>query len=355
MLHFLAFCGIKYGMNLRRLLSLSVLLSVSVAVSAQEQGRPASRAIQLDVAVSAKAGPPTTGLTQQDFVLLDNKSPRPITSFKAVTSAQEQVEVILLIDAVNMPFTTSAYVRHQVEDFLKTKDGRLGHPTSIAVLTDKGAQIQKGFTTDGALLRESLDKFDIGLREIGRNTGIEGAEERTEISLAAVRQLAGYASTLPGRKIVLWISPGWPLLSGVHVQLDDRQQQAIFRDVVALSTLLRQARLTLYDINPLGAVENIAETYRYEEFLRGIAKPGQTDIADLSLQVLSAQSGGLVLEGSTDVTGEIQHCFDDANSWYQISFDGAPAEHANEYHHIEIKVNKPNLSARTRDGYYAQP
>jgi hypothetical protein len=41
--------------------------------------------------------------------------------------------------------------------------------------------------------------------------------------------------------------------------------------------------------------------------------------------------------------------------WYEISFVAAGADYPNDYHHIEIKVDKPGLMARTRDGYYAQP
>jgi VWFA-related protein len=342
-------------MTLRHILSLAALVCSFAAGSAQQKAAPPARTLEVDVTVAAKSGQPVTGLTQQDFTVLDNKSPRPITSFQPVSAAQAQVEFILIIDAVNMPFTTSAYVRGELNKFLNSNDGHLSHPTTIAVLTDSGTKIQAGFTTDGRLLKQSLDKFNIGLREINRSSGLYGAEERTQISLKAIHQLAGYASTLPGRKIVVWISPGWPLLSGVQVQLDQKQQQSIFGDVVDLSTRLRQTRMTLYDLNPLGANETIAETYRYQQFLRGVAKPSQTDIADLSLQVLSVQSGGLALEGSSDVASQLRRCFDDGGAWYQLTFATAPAEQPNEYHHIDIKVDKPNVTARTRDGYYAQP
>ena len=63
----------------------------------------ASQQIKLDVVVDTKSGQPVTTLGQQDFTILDNKSPRPITSFKVVTAAQEPVSVILFIDAVNTP------------------------------------------------------------------------------------------------------------------------------------------------------------------------------------------------------------------------------------------------------------
>jgi hypothetical protein len=38
-----------------------------------------------------------------------------------------------------------------------------------------------------------------------------------------------------------------------------------------------------------------------------------------------------------------------------LSFDPPHADHADEYHHIEVQVAKPGLTARTRQGYYQQP
>lgn len=48
-------------------------------------------------------------------------------------------------------------------------------------------------------------------------------------------------------------------------------------------------------------------------------------------------------------------CLADAASYYEISFDTAPAKSVNEYHGLEVKLDKPNLTARTRNLYYAQP
>jgi hypothetical protein len=39
---------------------------------------------------------------------------------------------------------------------------------------------------------------------------------------------------------------------------------------------------------------------------------------------------------------------------YEITFDAPCAERANEYHQVEIKVDKPNLMVRARQGYFAQ-
>ena len=40
---------------------------------------------------------------------------------------------------------------------------------------------------------------------------------------------------------------------------------------------------------------------------------------------------------------------------YEITFDAPGSERPNQYHAVEVKVDKPNLVVRTRKGYYAQP
>jgi VWFA-related protein len=311
--------------------------------------------ISLDIVVTPRSGPPVAGLQQQDFTVLDNKGERPITSFQAAGGPGAPVEVVLLIDTVNATYSNVAYEREQIEKFLKTDGGHLAHPTTLAVLTDTGTEIQKGFSADGNLLSADLDKYTVGLRDIRRSSGFYGAEDRVDLSLKALRMLASQEATLPGRKIVLWISPGWPLLSGPRMELSFKQEQQLFGEITAISTQLRQAGVTLYSIDPLGSAEGTMRVSYYRSFLKGVTKPGQVELGDLGLQVLATQSGGLALASNNDIAAMLRECMADAQAYYTISFDASPAEHPNEYHELEIKVGKPGLIARTRTGYYAQP
>ena len=70
--------------------------------------------------------------------------------------------------------------------------------------------------------------------------------------------------------------------------------------------------------------------------------------------MLAIQSGGLALEFNNDVAAMLQQCVSDSAPYYEISFDAAPVERPDEYHQLEIKLAKPGLTARTRQGYYAQ-
>jgi VWFA-related protein len=333
-------------------------LFCSAAASAQDnvpQPQTVNTKILLDVVVTPKSGPPVTGLQQQDFTILDNKAPRTISSFEAVTGREAPIQIILVIDAVNTGYDRVAYERAEIDKFLRAEGGHLAYPIALAVLTDKGAQIVQNFSTDGNSLSASLNRDDIGLRTVGRSGGYYGDSERLQISLQALHQLVAGEVALPGRKIMLWVSPGWPLLSGANTEIDSKQQRQIFTDIVSLSTQLLQARITLYSFDPLGASEALTRDSYYKEFLKGIAKPSQVYLGDLGLQVLAIQSGGIAFNSTNDISGLLQQCIADTVPYYEISFDSPKAAQRDEYHDLEIKLARPGLTARTRQGYYAQP
>lgn len=334
-----------------------VTLLCTARISAQEPGAApppaAASKIYLDVVVSPKSGPPVADLQQQDFTLLDNKSPRSFTSFQAFTGREAPIKVVLVIDAVNTDTQRVGYERVQIDKFLRADGGHLAYPVALAVFTDKGISIAAEVSSDGNALSDALDKQDIAIRAIGRSA-LYGASERLQYSLAALHQLTAGLAPQPGRKIVLWVSPGWPLLSGPRVELSSKQQQQIFSDVVSFSTQLRRAGITLYSVNPAGATESLLRASYYKDFLKGVSKPNQVAAGNLGLPVLAVQSGGLALELNNDLTALLQECMSDVAPYYEISFDAAPVERPDEYHQLEIKLAKPGLTARTRQGYYAQ-
>lgn len=333
---------------------LATLLCTAVA-SAQRNGpltQPGSGRIYLDIVVTQKSGPPVPGLQQQDFTLLDNKAPQTITSSEAVTAREARLEVFLVIDAVNTDSGHLAYERTEIDKFLRAGGGHLAYSTALAVFADKGIHFVGSLSTDGNALSAALGGEVVGLRALGRS-GYFGATERLQLSLQALNELAASAAPFPGRNVIIWVSPGWPLLLGILP--DPKQQREIFTNIVALSTQLFQARATLYSVDPLSAADAVIRDSTYKAFLKGVSKPSQVYAGDLGLQVLAVQSGGLALQASNDIARLLQECLEDTAPYYEISFDPPRAARPDEYHNLEIKLAKPGLIARTRQGYYAQP
>ena len=339
-------------------LFLLVTLLYAAAVSSQQpapQTQAVSGGIYLDVVVTPKSGPPVSGLHQRDFTLLDNKAPQAIASFQTIDGRDARVDVILVIDAVNDTVQNVGYERLQIDKFLRADGGNLKYPLALAVFTDKGIEDISNFLTDGNALSAALQKDSVSLRDVGRAAGYWGAAERVQLSLMALGQLVASESSRPERKVVLWVSPGWPLLYSPDSGLDAALQKQTFGDIVRLSAALRQARVTLYSVDPLGAGQPATRATYYRNFLQGVTKPSQTQVADLGVQVLAVQSGGLVLSTSNDIAAMLEQCLADTAPYYEISFAPRPPERPDEYHRLDIRVAKPGLTARTRQGYYSQP
>lgn len=328
------------------------------AASAGPSG--ADRQIALDVVVADKSGKPISGLQQADFAILDNKQPQRISSFHAVgggdAAADPPVEAILLLDALNTSFTNMASERDSVVKFLGRNGGQLALPVSTVFFSGNGTTLPSAPSRDGNALIAELNKIESGLRSVLRSQGLYGGEERLRISLRALQELAGREAAVPGRKLVVWISPGWPMLSALEVNLTEEAQQHIFDTIVAVSDSLRRARITLYVVDPLGLADTGGlRTVYYKEFLKPVTKVSRAQPGNVALQVLASHSGGLVLNSSNDIAEEIGKCVADASTFYVLSFDGTPGDGRNEFHAIEVKIGRPGLAARTRAGYYAEP
>jgi VWFA-related protein len=328
------------------------------------------------------------GLQQQDFTLLDNKAPQTIASFQALEGSTAPTEVIVVVDVVNMPYEKIPYEREQIDKFLHANGGRLAYPTAVTFFTDTDTRIEDAFVTDGNVVSNFLDQYELALKTIPRTTGFYGALERLQLSVKVLGLLAAREAPRPGRKIILWISPGWPFLAATDAKTDLKQRSEIFANIVRLSTQLREARVTLYSIDPLpqgflvaplpagspGRRDLLPSPGRagpgvpvtqggditftnllYKDFLKGVTDAHQADTGNLALQVLAVQSAGLALTGSKYVDDLMRQAIADTENYYGISFDPPAARHPDEYHQIQIKVARPGLTARTRQGFYAQP
>jgi VWFA-related protein len=317
----------------------------------------ADRQITIDVQVTDKSGAPVRNLQKQDFTLLDDKRPQNIVTFRAVdasaASTTDPIEIVLVIDAVNSSVQVVANERDQVRKFLLRDGGKLAQPVSLVIFSDAGADVQNGSSRDGNALATLLDQKETGLRSVTRSQGYWGATERLDMSLKTISSLEEYERTRPGRKLMIWISPGWPMLSGPHTLLSSKAEQQFFSSIVADSTGLRQARVTIYSVDPLGLSDFVNSKY-YENFLKGVTTPSRTLPGNLGLQVLAVQTGGRVFTSTNDLASAIADCVADADAFYVLSFDAAKADRADEYHAIQVTVDKPGIKARTRTGYYAQ-
>jgi VWFA-related protein len=319
------------------------------------------RQILLDVQVTDASGAPVRGLQKQDFTLLDDRHPHNILSIEgksgaAGTTSAPPIEVVIVIDAVNGSFQVVNSERSELKKFLLRNDGKLPYPTSLIFFTGSDTKVQTRPSSDGKVLAALADQYATGWPTSNLGVGFYGLTERFDLSTKTLTSLAAYEATRPGRKLMIWISPGWPFLSGGNLELTPKDYQWLFEEIVALSGALRQARITLYAVDPIGVgnAGGTRVTY-YQDFLKGVPSQSHGQPGNLALQVLAVQSGGSVVNATNNLDAALANCVADADSFYTLTFNVDPAGKPKTYHALGVTVDKPGIRVRTRTGYYAQP
>jgi VWFA-related protein len=261
--------------------------------------------------------------------------------------------VILVMDTLNLPFQQVAFVRGEIEEFLRQNGGKLKQPLTLILLTDAGIRFQPRPSTDGNAIASVVDGIKGSVSMINPAMGGDGYVERFQRSTKAMDNIAQNEARKPGRKLVIWVGPGWPILNRPADGYSDKQQRRNFDNIVELSTALRQARMTVYSVAPGSA--GAPNALLYKSFLNAVKTYRDADFGNMALKVLVAQTGGKIQGPDNDLVGQINRCIEDANAFYQISFDPPAAEHAGEYHDLKVVVDRAGVTVRTNTGYYHEP
>jgi VWFA-related protein len=319
--------------------------------------------IGVDLRVIDSNGKPVAGLAMRDFTVLDNNEPRKIMYFESTEPVlsrddNHSVPVLIVIDTINEPLTEVAYVRQEMANFLRKNNGKLDRPVSILLLNGNGVQTLAGPSRDGNALAKAVDQADTMLHIFRRAQGFYGDVDRVQFSLNALNYIAGQELKQPGRKMLLWISRGWPLLPWANSTPTERQLKWNFAQIVAMSTNLRLARISLYSMDPnRTAGEDSILWNRYKDYLKPVVSAKRVELSNLALQVLAVQSGGRAFNYSSKfLSEEIAETLVDADApYYTIHFDAPATTQKDEFHSLKITTNQPGTTVISNYGYYNEP
>jgi VWFA-related protein len=336
--------------------------------------------IHLDVVVTNHAGKPVSGMDRVDFTLLDNGRSEKIVSFHAFGGINAQpnppAALILLIDTRNVPKETASDVRRGVEKFLRRNS--LTEPVTIYSLEGTGFWLEAGPSLDGNALAAAVEHGDkLALLhppplffQVGESpTNVrKNLLDRPYLRQPSVSALKGIGYILAaerqesGRKLLLWVGPG-VIESGAYPEATDpADRQDIFDKIYWFTTLLREARVTLYTFSVGDNNPGVSKQPGYwglrdpwEKFLNGVKSVDQATTMDLYKKVLAVESGGRAPLSEDDLEKQMDDCLQEASTFYTLTFDPPLALHAAEYHDLKIEVRTPGLTARTMTGYYDEP
>jgi VWFA-related protein len=339
-----------------------------------------SRVVQVNVIVQDKNGKPVTGLTKDDFTILDNGQAQTIASMSEQSNkvmatmvsasakntfsnrADEHDGVaptvsVILIDKLNGGHAGFAVT--QVGKYLKQLQPQ--DTAALYYLSDKLYMLHD-FTNDSVALlrslnlahllqqdtRDSTTPMDFAPSSADAGKAAGGGDWLARASLRAMEvaitnrvyrtkdgfdALAKLLAGIPGRKNLIWISDSFPFLitTDAGIVTFDRQ-------IIEEAETLSNANVAVYVIDARGLTV-------------GIADPQAVN----TMVSLADRTGGRVYRNTNDLSAAIHRAVDDARVTYMLTYYPNHNHWDGRYREIGVKVNHPGVEVRARRGYFATP
>ena len=153
--------------------------------------------------------------------------------------------VTLVLDTVNVGFQHVSSARQEIARFLRENGGHLAQPVSIFLLTNDGLAAHFELSTDGNALAEQLDHLDARLRTMDRAQGNWGEIQPFAFSMQMSDKILNDQEAQSGRKLLIWVGYGWPMLNGPafesSVDAQERHFEAIVQFVGSIARVTRRS------------------------------------------------------------------------------------------------------------------
>jgi len=206
---------------------------------------------------------------------------------------------------------------------------------------------------------------------------------RVQRTIAAMKLLSRRMAGYPGRKNLIWVSGGFPIeITSQVVQMstdsDSLAQNATSaapqirvdnnyeHDLHQLATDLTDAQLSVYSVDAHGLIgSTLADASSQGTNEAGLLRLGQdygaqvarastaTQYTQDTLLTVAAETGGLLFKNSNDISSALATSVTDGSSYYLLAYYPEAKQWDGKFHKIQVKVNKPGLEVRHRNGYFA--
>jgi VWFA-related protein len=306
----------------------------------------------IDLVVADSARNPVLDLPPWDFTLLDNGQPAKIrTVHKSREASVPAPELIFVLDTINLSPQQLTQTESAIVRFLRRNSGRQETACFLYRLTRDALFSSLRPTRDGNLLAREVEQHKSprtvwrSVRNDGPNllrAWVGSSSQPNPLSLRALGSIAIDQREIAGRKVVVWISPGWPVNGG----------DIGFDEATELSTRLREASITLDNVN---VWPNPDQSFNYHDYLEAPRSQKDMQPAKMALQVIATHTGGLVLDSSGDLDRDIARCVEEVRSFYTLTFNPPHTYQMDEFHHLRVQVDRPALTVRAPTGYYNEP
>ncbi|MGA2752399.1 MAG: VWA domain-containing protein [Terracidiphilus sp.] len=323
--------------------------------------RTITRLVVLDVVVVDKKGKVVKDLSRDDFKVEEEGEPQTVLNFElaGAHTPDQQLSIestadldrlaprapvdIILLDEFNTRFEDMAFARYSLKKFLDKQPDKLPAPTMLIAVDLEHFTVLRDYTQNKDELINALDHHFAAYPWQMHQGAWVG--ERYATAFITLRRVAQAVIGHPGHKNMIWIGRGFPPLHFERLEIDSANRiESAVQDCV---NVLRDARVTLYTIDPAGVQVNPG-VYGGDSAMDPFG-------GNYEFNQLAKATGGRTLFGRNDVDMEIGTAIQDGSSFYTLTY--RPTNTSNDprkFRHIKVTLNRPDLSVITRAGYYLE-
>lgn len=358
-----------------RLVVLGFAVAVTTVMSAQQAPPPTFRAlveaVQVDAFVTDRAGNPVRNLRLDDFELLEDGKPQVVTSFSEVvipinvpppfvpgaprpdvatnSGGDGRLYVVALDDV-------GADVALRVRHFLTTFIERHFEPHDIGIVVNLGRASRaaaQDFTSDRGLLLAAINRLQGGFGELSRE-GLYIGPDRSSLGqrsrAAALKALIASLAGIQGRrKALIYITQE----VGDVYSVIDYNGGVLSHELDDLRTAMTEAMrggVAIYAIDPCGLTPGgfLGET---EDNKSGACDADLNRIS--AFRKMSTATGAFALANSNSFEQALEQMVTENSNYYVLGFTSTNESRDGRYRRLEVRVKRPDVIVRARDGYIA--
>ncbi len=374
--------------------------------------------VNVDVYVTDKKGNRINGLTRADFEIFEDKKPIAITNFYAVDEGRPVVsaEDLLANDIPSLPVPVPGLPPEIPEDqrlhLVVYIDNFNIHPFSrnktfaslreflrsdltpgdrVMLMTyDREPHVRRPFTSDPQVIASALFELEklnafATQADSDRRTLLDELEDvkdpvqavsrarsyasgvfnDLEFSIDALKNTVSSLAGLPGRKAVLYVSDGLPMVAAQDVfqyiqeKFSGSSSTAVMESLTydasrRFQELVAQAnanRISFYTIDAEGlraSTSGSAENRTANS--SGLVESVHNSNMMAPLQMIAEETGGKAIYNTNDATKGLRTVAADFKTYYSLGYSPVHSGDG-RYHRIDVRTKRKDLVVRHREGY----
>jgi VWFA-related protein len=372
--------------------------------------------VNVDVFVTDKKGNRINGLTRDDFEIFEDKKPMAVTNFYAVSEGRpvptaeeianpqpaapvvpglpveipddQRLHLVVYIDNFNIhPFSRNKTFG-ALREFLRSD---LTPGDRVMLMTyDREPHVRRPFTADPQVIASALfeieklnafatqndsdrrqllseleDMKDQNLALSRVRTYADSLFNDLQFSIDSLKNTVSSLSGLPGRKAILYVSDGLPMIAGqdlfhyIQEKFGGSSSTAIMESLTydasrRYQELVAQAnanRISFYTIDAEGLrVSSSISAENRTGNISGVVESIHTSNLQSPLQMIAEQTGGKAIFNTNDATKGLLTVAGDFKTYYSLGYSPVHSGDG-RYHKIDVRTKRKDLVVRHREGY----